>query len=118
MNYKQLCQQLDTVQAELKAAQDTANNKMTKLKNEYAFQSNQVKMEDVISDGSRSIVVSDMIVLDFGNILCEYPLPKMVYRGVLLSKKGVPCKDGRTGVITIGNIKTINGKPYSELQNL
>ena len=101
MELEELTQQCIAVQKE-------CQDKQTALRIKFALEHNPVKEGDIVTDHYHTIRVEIMSV-------CGYPIPHMRYTGIAMTKKGVPAKrqpSPREPVFQ-GNIKTINGKPYT-----
>jgi hypothetical protein len=86
----------------LKAIDDDAKKAKAAISKEFAMSNNPVKLGDIISDHASTIVV-DHIGLGYS---CG--MPECVYRGVALTKKLVPKKNGSSEKIWQSNLKMEN----------
>ena len=71
-----------------------AENDLKKLDIKYASElKKQAEIGDIITDGSCVIKVTKKLIYRYKDIFNK-KYPKFVYEGTLLTKKGVPRKDG------------------------
>ena len=87
----------------LKAIDGDAKKAKAALAKEFAMSNNTVKLGDIISDHANTIVV-DHIGLGYS----FDGTPQCVYRGVALTKKLVPKKNGSSEKIWQSNLKMEN----------
>lgn len=72
---------------------------------EYAMANNNVKAADIVTDHIGSVLVDKITVhMGYGGI------PECYYRGVQMTKKGIPFKSGERRFVYVKNLKSVNGK--------
>ena len=89
---------LDEYHKAAEALRQEYSANVTKLAKEYALSNNTVKIGDIVTGNTGSIVVNKI------NISICRSIPQCIYRGVRLTKKGTPFKSGEESVIYQSNV--------------
>lgn len=87
------------------------------LRKEYAIEHNPIKVGDIITDHYHTIKVESMVAFVESHYY-NNDIPYIRYKGVELTKKGVPKKRQQDNIMAQPNIKTINNKPYDYFINI
>ena len=87
------------------------------LRKEYAIEHNPIKVGDIITDHYHTIKVESMVVY-VESYYYTNNIPYIRYKGVELTKKGVPKKHQQYTTMAQPDIKTINKKPYKYFEEV
>jgi hypothetical protein len=85
------------IEQELQLYKEKYKNKLNQLAYDFAIQSNQVKVGDLVTDHVSTIQVTN-VCAGKSVWICENT-PTCWYKGVVVTKKGTPRKDGQTRTI-------------------
>lgn len=109
MTFKELKEKINIVKSEYFA-------QIRDLRKKFAIEHNPIKVGDIITDHYHTIKVESMSPCTESYYITFVPF--MRYKGVELTKQGIPKKRQQDNTMCQTNVKTINNKPYEHFEEV
>jgi hypothetical protein len=94
--------------AEVKKIKIECRARLKALWNDFALEHNRIKVGDIVGFSGYNVIVDKIEVSEPVN----WSYPNCKYLGRVLTKKGVPHKNGKQESFGASHIQTVNGEVY------